>query len=289
MQVIVSMGNPLLADIDARYELSDRAFSLFQSLIFETAGVSMSSAKKNLVFGRLGKRVRRLCLPDFESYHHYITLGEGKTNGEWQCCIDLLTTHETYFFREPQHFEFLCNEVLPKYSAGQRLKVWSAASSSGEEVYTLAMVLADKLGLGADWSILGTDISKQMVEACKDAIYPENRVRLTAKHYRHSYLLRGVGQYQGMLGIVPELRRKVRFQQFNLLERLASTELFDVIFCRNVLIYFDTETKKKVIANLLTKLKAGGYLITGHSESLQSILDGKLEAIKPSIYRKRDK
>ncbi len=283
----LKMSDQQFPDIEERVALSDREFALFQQLIFEVAGITMSSEKKALVLGRLGKRVRRLQLPDFETYYRYLTQGEGRTNGEWQCCIDLLTTHETYFFREPQHFEFLSKEVLPQYSKGQRVRVWSAASSSGEEIYTLAMVLADTLGLKADWSVLGTDISKQMVEACQDAIYPESRVRQTTKHYRHRYLLRGVGQYQGMLSIVPELRQKVRFQQFNLLDKLTNAELFDIVFCRNVLIYFDMDTKRKVVKNLCDKLKVGGYLITGHSESLQSMLGDGLDAVKPSIYRKR--
>ncbi len=266
-------------------EISQKAFSGFQKLIFESAGITMSDAKKSLVSGRLGKRVRILNLKNFDEYLNYITKGEGAQNSEFQLFIDLLTTNETYFFREPQHFDFLRKQILKQHKPDQMLRIWSAASSSGEEAYTLSMILADELGVDGKWEILGTDISTKMIKSAKQAIYNEHRVRLVPNDVRHRYLLKGTGKQKGYVAVVPELKKHVRFEHYNLLESATGREMFDVIFCRNVLIYFSQDTKKIVMQKLFKQLKQDAYLMTGHSESLHGMIPG-LRSVQPSVYLK---
>ena len=263
--------------------MSDNAFAGFQALIFKSAGISMSNAKKPLVAGRLAKRLRATNIATYDEYLHYLTKGDGFHNGEFQHCIDLLTTNETYFYREPQHFDFLIKEVISKHNPDKMFRVWSAASSSGEEAYTLAMILSEKLGVGAKWEVIGTDISTKMVAAARKGIYIDHRARMVPADIRYKYLLKGTGENDGFVAVAPELKRHVRFEHYNLVDSPHRNEAFDVIFCRNVLIYFNQETKKKVLTRLSNHIKPGSFLITGHSESLHGMLP-QLQAIKPSIY-----
>lgn len=267
--------------------ISAKAFAGFQGLIYKTAGISMSEAKKSLVSGRLAKRLRALNFKSYDEYLEYITKGEGAGNGELQIFIDLLTTNETYFFREPQHFDFLKKEILARHEPGKLLRIWSAASSSGEEAYTLAIILSETLGINANWEIVGTDISTEMIKAARQGIYNEHRVRLVEKDMRHKYMLRGTGDYHGFVAIAPEIKKHVTFEHYNLVESPPRKEIFDVIFCRNVLIYFSQETKILVLERLCKHLKTGSYLMTGHSESLHGMLP-QLLAVKPSVYLKKD-
>lgn len=266
--------------------MSAKSFSGFQTLIFDAAGITMSDEKKSLVSGRLAKRLRTLNMESYDEYLAYLTKGEGRSNGEMQMFTDLLTTNETYFYREPQHFDFLKQEILPDYRSGKSLRIWSAASSSGEEAYTLAMILAEELGIEGNWNIVGTDISTRMISSAQEAIYNEYRVRLVPEDIRHKYLLRGTGEHNGYVAVTPEIKKHVRFEHYNLVESPLKPEIYDVIFCRNVLIYFNQETKKKVLQRLCRQLKPSSYLMTGHSESLHGMVS-ELQSIRPSIYLKR--
>lgn len=265
--------------------MSNKAFSGFQALIFQSAGITMSDAKRSLMTGRLVKRLRALKLQSYDDYLHYLTKGEGAHNNEFQRFTDLLTTNETYFYREPQHFDFLKQEILSKHQPNKLLRIWSAASSSGEEAYTLAMILTEELGINANWEIIGTDISTEMIKSARQAIYNEHRVRLVPKDIRYKYMLKGSGEYKGYVAVAPEIKKHVRFEHYNLVDSPNRKEMFDVIFCRNVLIYFDQETKKKVMKKLSKQLKVGSYLMTGHSESLHGMLP-ELKSVKPSVYLK---
>ena len=268
-------------------EISTKAFKNIQALIYKIAGISLSDAKKTLVSGRLNKRLRALQLTDFDDYYDFLLSSENNDttkNNELQTFVDLLTTNETYFFREQLHFDFLVNTVLPNFKNNQPLAIWSAASSSGEEAYTLAMLLAEHLGINSSWRILGTDISATILADARRAIYNEQRVRLVPAHYRHKYLLKGTGSQQGNVAVVPELKKHVHFESFNLIDGAISADKFDVIFCRNVLIYFDHQTKNKVVNRLCRNLKTGGYLISGRSESLHSLAHD-LTTVQPSIYQ----
>lgn len=265
--------------------MSDSAFSGFQNLIFKAAGITMSNAKKSLVTGRLSKRLRALDLYNFDDYLKYLGSTEAANNNEFQMFTDLLTTNETYFYREPQHFDFLEEEILNNHNPEKLFRVWSAASSSGEEAYTLAMILAESLGVTGNWEVIGTDISTRMIKTAKQGIYSDHRVRMVPANIRYKYLLKGTKEHRGFVAVVPELKKHVRFEHYNLVASPNTNEMFDVIFCRNVLIYFNQDTKKIVMDKLCRQLKYGSYLMTGHSESLHGMFP-ELKSVKPSVYLK---
>ncbi len=271
------------------HTISNKAFENIKNLIYKIAGISLSETKKPLVAGRLNKRLRALSLENFQDYYKYLISEKGRVsvNGssEMQLFTDLLTTNETYFFRESQHFDFFVQEVLNKHSTDKTLKIWSAASSSGEEGYTLCMLLAEHLGETGNWSVLGTDISSRILNSARQGVFNEYRARMVPVKYRNKYLLKGTGSQKGYVAIVPELRKNISFAKFNLVEDPLFRESFDVIFCRNVLIYFDQKTKQKVVSRLSQLLKPKGFLITGRSESLHS-LTHHLQTVQPSIYQK---
>jgi chemotaxis protein methyltransferase CheR len=260
--------------------LKDSEFSSFQQMIFRIAGISMTPAKKALVAGRLAKRLKHHGLDSYEDYFQLLS----RQQDEMQVAVDLLTTNETYFFREPKHFDFLRDRVLPGHPAGRPFRVWSAACSSGEEPYTLAMLLADRLG-DAPWEVFGSDISTQVLDKARRGLYPMERARGIPPALLRTHCLKGVGSQEGQLLIDPALRRRVHLAQINLNEPLPEVGEFDVIFLRNVMIYFDTETKRQVVRRLIELLKPGGYLLIGHSESLNGVVD-ELQSVMPSIYRK---
>ncbi|HSD37500.1 MAG TPA: CheR family methyltransferase [Rhodocyclaceae bacterium] len=261
---------------------SDAEFAQFQRLIHKIAGISMSDTKKVLLSGRLTKRVRHHGLSSFSEYFRLIS---GPNAGdELQTMVDLLTTNETYFFREGKHFDFLRGLLRQERGGKRQFDVWSAACSSGEEVYTLAMVLADEMGVDGPWSIMGSDISTQVLSQAASGHYPMERTRGMPMEYLKKYCLKGVRENEGTFLIDQRLREHTRFQQVNLNEPLPNVGSFDVIFLRNVMIYFDQDTKRKVVAQLAQRLKPGGHFIVGHSESLNGI-NGPLRQIQPTIYR----
>lgn len=264
--------------------LSDDEFSQFSQMIFRIAGISISREKKPLVTSRLAKRVKHHGLTRYGDYFRLIT---GKQEqGELQIAIDLLTTNETYFFREPKHFDFLRQQIPVLLRPGKPLRIWSAASSSGEECYTIAMVLADVLGDSA-WEVLGTDLSSRVLEKARKGHYPMTRIDGIPQQSLSRYCLKGVRDQEGTLLIDRSLRDRVTFMQVNLNETLPKLGEFDVIFLRNVMIYFDMETKRRVVDRLMPLLRPGGYFFVSHSESLNGITD-KMKMVTPSVYQKSD-
>lgn len=261
--------------------LRDNEFELFRELIYDTAGISLTAAKKALVNGRLSKRVKHLGLSSFAEYFALIS---GSDARERQIAVDLLTTNETFFFREPKHFDFLREEVLPHWRGGLR-RLWSAACSSGEEAYTLAMVMADHCPTAA-WEIIGTDLSTRMLDRARAAQYPMQRAENIPRSCLTAHCLRGIGRQEGTFIIERDLRERVRFAHANVKNDLSSLGYFDVILLRNIMIYFDQETKRQVVSRVLRRLKPGGYLMVGHAESLNGITDA-VEPVRPSIYRKQ--
>lgn len=263
--------------------ITDQEFALFQRLIYKIAGISLSEAKKVLLVGRLTKRLKHYNFGTFSQY--YRMLAGGHHPEEIQVMVDLLTTNETYFFREPGHFHFLRDEILKPRRSPAPFRVWSAACSSGEEVYTLAMLLADTLP-NTPWEVVGSDISTQVLAKAEAGHYPLGRHEGIPPDYLRKYCLKGVRSHSGTFLVTPELKRRTRFHQVNLtLPVDAALGEFEVIFLRNVMIYFDTETKRKVVGNLLPRLKSGGHLIIGHSETLNGIQQG-LQPVRATIYRK---
>ena len=264
-------------------QITDQEYALFQRLIYKIAGISLSDAKKVLLVGRLTKRLRQYDLSTFSEYYRMLAAGDNPE--ENQTMVDLLTTNETYFFREPQHFEFLRNEIIAKRNSPAVFRVWSAASSSGEEIYSIAMTLAETLP-GTPWEVVGSDISTQVLAKAVAGHYSLARTEGIPAGYMRKYCLKGVRSNAGPFLIAPELRQKTNFYQINLMHPIeADIGEFEVIFLRNVMIYFDPETKAKVVHNLLPRLKPGGHLIIGHSETLNGITD-RVTSVRPTIYRK---
>ncbi|MGE5452089.1 MAG: CheR family methyltransferase [Acidobacteriota bacterium] len=261
--------------------LSDKEFKGFRQLIFDEAGITLSDAKKPLVSGRLAKRLAQHGLDTFTDYFKVIT----QDAKERQMAIDLLTTNETFFFREPKHFEFLAETIVPALANQAGIRVWSGACSSGEEPYTLAMTLAHALG---HWrfEILASDISTRVLATAQKALYPIEDAQDIPKAMRAKYCLKGIGSQTGWFLMDQPVRKRVQFEQINLNATLPDVGMFDVIFLRNVMIYFSNDTKREVVQRLMTKLRPGGHFIISHSESLHGITD-QLQMVKPSIYRKR--
>jgi len=260
--------------------LSENEFQQFRGLIHQVAGISMSDAKKQLISGRLAKRLQFFNLTTYGSYYRLLM----KDKTELQMAVDLLTTNETYFFREPKHFEFLRDVILPELRGNSAVRIWSGACSSGEEPYTLAMVLADSLG-ARPWEILASDISSRVLEKAQCGRYPLDAIRGIPEALLNKYCLKGVGSNNGIFMIEPTLASRITFNPINLNNPLPAVGQFDVIFLRNVMIYFDNQTKSEVVTRLLKHLKPGGYFIVSHSESLNGISDD-VQLAKPSIYRK---
>ncbi len=263
-------------------KLTDQEFDFLRKLLYDVSGISLSTEKKPLVIGRLTRRIESLGLTSYGEYFRLIASKADPDERQW--AMDALTTNETYFFREPQHFAFLSETILPRVAAGETFRVWSAASSSGEEAYSIAMLLAERLGK-RPWEIVGSDLSTKVLAKARRGQYPIERAEKIPPSYLRSFCLKGTGDQEGTFMIEAWLRQRVRFEQANLMEALPKLGLFDVIFLRNVLIYFDPPTKRKVVNSLLPFMKPNGYFFSGHSESLTGLVEG-LTQIKPAIYRK---
>lgn len=262
--------------------LTQKEFSQFQSFIFKEAGISMADSKLPLVAGRLGKRIKHYEMASFGEYFKFIHAPQNQS--EKQIAINLLTTNETHFFREPKHFDYLRDVILPNRPKGRSFRVWSAASSSGEEVYTLAMVLSEHLPANS-WELIGSDISTAVLEKAKAGSYPMQRAEEIPKHYLSKYCMKGIGTAEGTMLVNKELRQHVSFMAMNLIEPYPEIGQFDVIFLRNVMIYFNNDTKKDIVRKMHEKLRPGGFLFISHSESLNGIAD-YLEVVQPSVYKK---
>ena len=262
--------------------ISDADFRCFQRWLHEVAGIALADHKKTLLMGRLSKRLAPCGVRGWSDY--FDLLMAGSRPGELQVAIDLLTTNETYFFREPAHFSFLRDQILNDFEGSEPLRIWSAASSSGEEIYTLAMVLADTLGMGRRWEIFGSDLSTRVLDTARRGHYPMTRAEKIPPAFLKRFCLKGSGPQEGTFLIDRSLRERVSFAQINLNGTLPDIGMFDIVFVRNVMIYFDPDTKRQVMARVLSRLKPRGHVFVSHSESLHGVSD-RVEIVKPSIYR----
>jgi len=262
--------------------ITDKEFSQFQQFIFDAAGITLPNSKKILVSGRLTRRLHAHNLDTFTQY--LALLGSGERTDEVQRAVDLLTTNETYFFRETKHFDFLRAQATAARGRLDPFRVWSAASSSGEEAFSIAMVLADVLG-DVPWEVIGSDISTRVLAGAQRALYTMERGRHIPPEYLKRFCMKGQDEFEGSFLIHRALRNRVKFRQVNLNDTLPDLGTFDIIFLRNVMIYFSDDTKRQVVARLLSPLKKGGYFLVGHSESLNDI-SSAVQPIAPSIYRK---
>ncbi len=272
--------------------LGDAEFEFLRKFVYEHCGISLGAHKRQLVQGRLYRRLRALRLPSFASYCDILRNDPQSELGELASAI---STNVTSFFREMHHYDLLVDELLPRWLQekrrdGDRLRIWSAGCSTGEEPYALAMVLAEALEKHAAGSInakiLATDLSPQALEAARRGAYPLERLSGISEERRRRWMLRGSGDYDGLASVHPRLRELVTIQPLNLLHDWPMKGPFDAIFCRNVVIYFDQPTKQRLFQRYAQLLPVGGYLFLGHSESLHGINDD-FELIGRTVYRKR--
>jgi chemotaxis protein methyltransferase CheR len=282
--------NVTLGDI-YKATLSNDDFKRLSSFIYKEYGIKMPEVKRTMLQSRLHKRLRELKMTNYKDYVDFVFSKEGQDN-EVIHMIDVVSTNKTDFFREPVHFEFLHSTVLPELIRSERfnrlVRIWSAGCSSGEEPYTVAMSMSEFLleHPGFDYSILATDISSRILKTAVEAIYKENRVEMLPLQLKKRYLLKSKDRSNPTVRIVPDLRRKVTFQRLNFMDNYYNVpDNLDIIFCRNVLIYFDRETQEKVINRLCTKLKPNGFFFLGHSESITNF-NVPLKQLKPTIFRK---
>lgn len=266
------------------HTLRDDTFHRITDLMHSAIGLSFADSKKPLVTSRLASRVEQLGMSGFEDY--LALIAGDRDGGEFQMAVDLLTTNETYFFREPAHYDLL--EAGLAATRPRSLAVWSAASSFGDEAYSIAMLLADlqqQGRIGSDWSILGTDISDRALRSASTAVYPAERLRNVAPARLKRYCLRGDHESAGLIQIQPRLTERVRFGQLNLCQPIEDLGPFDVIFLRNVLIYFDAQTKSEVVDRVLTQLRPGGLFFIGTAEG-RVPCKTPLQPLAPGAFRK---
>ncbi|MEO6800634.1 MAG: protein-glutamate O-methyltransferase [Rhodanobacter sp.] len=280
----------LVADGSASM-LGDVEFEFLRKFVHEHCGIALGEHKRQLVQGRLCRRLRALHLHSFSSYCELLRNDPDSELGE---LASVISTNVTSFFREMHHYDLLVDELLPRWlqekrRGNDRLRIWSAGCSTGEEPYALAMVLAEALekhGISSlDARILATDLSPQALEAARRGTYPLDRLSGISDERRRRWMLRGSGDYQGLASVIPRLRELVTIQPLNLLHDWPMKGPFDAIFCRNVVIYFDRPTKQRLFQRYARMLPVGGYLFLGHSESLHGISDD-FELIGRTVYRK---
>jgi len=274
-------------------EMNDKIFHRLTSYIYDEMGIKMGENKRVMLQARLAKRIRIVQLDSFEAYCAYLFSKEGQRE-ELASFIHEVTTNKTDFYREPNHFTYLTEQALPTlFQEGRRcqrrpLRVWSSACSTGEEPYTLAMFLHEyeARNQGFSYTVLATDISTTVLREAKDAIYDVRKIDPIPAPIRKKYILRSKNKDSQMVRIAPELRARVEFRWTNLKEpKLTAREMMDVIFCRNVIIYFDQPTQELVLNNLCRQLVSGGFIFMGHSENLNG-LNVPLVQIAPTIYRR---
>jgi chemotaxis protein methyltransferase CheR len=269
------------ASLGPSVELGETEFRQLRQLFQQAVGIQLPADKLPLVQWRLAQRLRVLGLGSYLHYYQHLVSPEGAE--ELEVAIDLITTHETYFFREARHFDFIRERILPSL-AGRELRAWSAACSSGAEAYTLAMLL-DSECTRLPWHIVGTDVSLPVLASARRGLYPMERGSKIPPHYLKRYCRKGCDAYEGQFLVARELREKVEFRHANLTQACPELGMFDLILLRNVLIYFDEHTKRLVLGHVLDRLQPGGWLIVGHSDALHWA-GGRLQSVSPSIYRK---
>ena len=271
--------------LDPADTLSDRDLRALARLVYDRAGIALHDGKKALVTARLQKRVRAGGFRTFGAYVRYI---EADTSGdELVALLDAISTNHTSFFREPQHFALLASRLGHAIGPGG-LDIWSAACSSGEEPYTIAMTMADAVGLDrfGGVRILASDLSTRVLRTARGGVYPLERVEQVPRDVLRRHFQKGLGPDDGLARVNPRLQAAVTFERLNLIEIGDLDRRFDVIFCRNVMIYFDRAVQQKVVAMLERHLKPGGWLFISHSESLNGIAHG-LQWVAPAVYRRR--
>lgn len=268
--------------------MPDKTFKQISEFIYNQVGITISPIKKTMLEARLQKRLRLLRLRDYKAYCDYLFSKQGMER-EIPELIDAVTTNTTDFFREPKHFDYLFNALLPawydKHGASGVLRLWSAGCSTGMEPYTIAMVFSEyrELNPHFKYSILATDISNKVLQEAARGVYEADRVAPVPKDMKPKYLLKSKDPTKHLVRVVPELRRAISFERLNFMEPFQFKDKLDIVFCRNVIIYFDRATQERVLGKFCGQLKPGGHLFVGHSESLAG-MTLPLQQVAPTIY-----
>lgn len=273
-------------------ELSDRDFRRFSALVYEKCGIELHEGKKELVRARLSKRLREGGFKDFKIYYKFLM--EDDSGAELVRMLDAISTNLTSFFREEKHFDFLKETIFPSYAKGKascykRLRVWSAGCSSGEEPYSLGIWMLEYFGDGGprfDMKILATDICTKVLSRAQKGVYPADRLAKIPRPTLRKYFQRGSGTQEGNFRVKRVLSDMIEFRRVNLMDPFRFKEVFNLIFCRNVMIYFDKKTQEMVVNKFFDCLLDGGYLMIGHSESLTGT-EHPFRYIRPTVYQKQ--
>lgn len=263
--------------------LSQREFDQITELAYRTCGIDLKNGKQELVQSRLGKKIRQGKFESFKQYYDHVVAD--RTGEELIALLDALTTNFTSFLREAAHFDFLRKTIVPCLNG--QIRIWSAACSTGEEPYTIAFSLLEELGMPATSriQILASDISTRVLASAERGAYLAERFKDVPRDWLSRYLLRGSDHLEGWFQVKPIIRRMIEFRRLNLMETFRPAQPFQVIFCRNVMIYFNKETQEQLVNRFASCLAPGGYLLIGHSESLTG-LKHPYEYIKPAVYRR---
>lgn len=273
-------------------ELSAKDFNQFRALVYEKCGINLGEGKKDLVRARLSKRLRKLGIESFRDYYKMVT--EDSSGHELVCLMDAISTNLTSFFREKKHFDFMSDNILPdfmnsgKARPSSEFRVWSAGCSSGEEPYSISISIndyAEKTG-AFPYRILATDISTKVLDKAAAGVYDFERIKGLNPVLRNKCFLKGHSSMDGSVKVKPFIKKPITFKRFNLMDSFPFREYFDLIFCRNVMIYFDKKTQEQLVKKYHDSLRPGGYLFIGHSESLMGI-SHNLNYVQPTIYLKK--
>jgi chemotaxis protein methyltransferase CheR len=271
---------------EREFDFTEKDFLRVKTVVYDFAGIDLNDSKKNLVYNRLAKRIRFLDMNSFSAYLDYV---EEQGEAEFVHLINAITTNLTFFFRENHHFEYLANQVIPmlleKNKGSKKIRIWSAGCSTGEEPYSIAIVLKEAVPPGWDARVLATDLDTNVVQTGQTGVYKMDRLKGVSDERKKRWFLKGSGSREGYVRVKPELQQIIDFGQINLMNEWPIRDAIDVIFCRNVVIYFDKETQARLFDRYANLLPDNGHLFIGHSESLYKVCD-RFELLGQTIYRK---
>ncbi len=275
-----------MIDSQREFQFNDEDFQRVKKIVYDFAGIDLNESKKNLVYNRLSKRIRFL---EMESFSEYLAYVEQQGEVEFVQLINAITTNLTFFFRENHHFEYLANTIIPSLLAKndnkKTIRIWSAGCSTGEEPYSIAIVLKETVPPGWDAKVIATDLDSNVVNTASNGIYPLERLKGVSEERKKRWFFKGTGSNQGSAKVKPELQDIIEFGQLNLMADWPQIKNVDVIFCRNVVIYFDKPTQSNLFDRYANLLPDDGHLLIGHSESLYKVCD-RFELLGQTIYKK---
>ncbi len=273
---------PIAVDREREFEFFENDFQIVRKLIYARAGINLKNGKQEMVYSRLARRLRALKL---KTFREYLALLEQNDSPEWENFVNAITTNLTHFFREAHHFQILARQYKESLS-NSMFRVWSTASSTGEEVYSIAIALAEAQAvLGSDVSVLASDLDTNVLAQAREGVYAFDRLESVSPEQRKRFFLRGAGSNEGFVRVRDEIRRGIQFENINLMsEAWPMKERFDAIFCRNVMIYFDKETQYAILRKLSRMLQPNGRLYVGHSENLLHAKD-LFQLCDKTVYR----